>query len=168
MGSMIYLAVQKHLSAAGSALSLKSLCALKTPEGCNPKTKQNKQQVRGSWDCSSVTGRSAGTVGLANLVTQESGHQAHCLPPLPKSPFQARLICQPQHTLQHRAVSLCARGRCQRLESPRSHPCHSLAGPCKLGTQGGSLLRARSSGSGHDLQPTCRKTDEHQGGVRHP
>lgn len=111
MGSMIYLAVQKHQSASGFALPQKSIPALTKPLKDIIHKRPNKTSSR-SEDCRNspgtatlVVGESADTAELANLFSQETGYQPCCLPPLSRSPFQARLIiCQPRHS----SAALCS------------------------------------------------------------
>lgn len=166
MGSMIYLAVQKHQSPSGFALSQKNISALtNSPRGHNlQEAKQNKQRVRGleelSWH-SHLGGRKVCRYIRAGkpFLTRDR------LPTLLSStsfkvslPSTSYLSAPAQLCSTAPSVFVCARGRCQSLESPGSHPCHSLAGPCELGTRGSSAVSMRaccSSGSGHDLQLAC-------------
>lgn len=101
MGSVIYLAVQRHQSASGFALSQKKISARAKPPKdiiCKNKTSSGSEGCKSSpGTATSVVGESADIAGLANLFSQEPGYQPCCLPPLSRSPFQACLICQPRH-----------------------------------------------------------------------
>lgn len=149
MGSMINLAVQKHQSALGFALSQKNISALTKPLKDIIRKRPNKTSSR-SEGCksspgttTSVVGESADPAGLANLFSQETGYQSCCLPPLSRSPFQACLIiCQPRHS----SAALCSQSSSVHEAGAKvlSHQAHIPATACQVPASWGHRGEAQS------------------------